>query len=239
MLNGYTRSPEHIKKILVKNSSGIYSAGEDLSIYIPTRYEDKGMIRFGEENYIVGVFGLFSGSHYSVSKIVGMVNIGSPKLTKVIIDEIEYYKADFTKGQVVIKRDKIITSNKIPFRLFNDIISRGYVPFYLNYDDIGTLLNTGKKYSAVGFCDKVDVFETITSLIARESSMSEKFYRQSVKGYDDLSKQPPQMNALYNVNYSASNTLSKITGSYFTDGVTSALINSTKKVERIESILRA
>jgi hypothetical protein len=232
------RDPNKVKEVIVKNN-GVYITKAACSIYIPVRYADKGMIILGEENYFVGVFAIVIDGYYSVTMVNSLINIGNPRLSTVTIDDMEYYKADFEPGTVVFKRDKVLTNNKIPFKLFNDMLSRGYVPFYLNYDDLGSLLNTSKEYAGVGFTENVAVFQLIVSLLSRAKGLKDSFYRQVINSYDDITKNPPNFVALYNVNYSASNTLSKLTGSYFTEGIVSSLVTPTKKVERIEELLRA
>lgn len=238
-ISQFKRDPAKIKASFIKDSSGAYITKEECIIYLPKRYIDRGLILLGEENYMVGVFGMFIGEYYSVSMVNGLINMGAPRLLTETIDEIEYYKAIFPPNSIVIKRDKVVTNNKVPFNLFNDMFSRGYVPFYFNYDDFGQLLNTSKKYAGLGFTENVPVFQLITSLLARAGGTKDKFYRQVIKTYSDLTDKPPEFVSLYNVNYSASNTLSKLTGSYFTDGIVSSLINPTKNVERIEELLRA
>ena len=238
-LSEYKRDPEAIKAAIVKDSSGAYITKKECSIYIPKRYVDRGLILLGEENYFVGVFAIVVEKSYSVSMVNAMINIGNPQLSVVTIDEMEYYKADFDKNTIIFKKNKVLTNNKIPFKLFNDMLSRGYVPFYFNYDDLGALLNTSKRYASVGFTENVSVLQLIVSLLSRTGGTTDKFYRQAISSYDDIYKKPPQFVALYNVNYSASNTLSKMTGSYFNDGIVSSLITPTKKMERIEEILRS
>jgi hypothetical protein len=58
-----------------------------------------------------------------------------------------------------------------------------------------------------------------------------------VQSIDDIVKKPPVYIPLRSVTYTATNTTNKLAGSYFQEGLVSALVSPSERKERIESIL--
>ncbi|MNJ68815.1 hypothetical protein D3C77_650980 [compost metagenome] len=56
--------------------------------------------------------------------------------------------------------------------------------------------------------------------------------------YEDIRYTPPTIIPLRNVSYGATNTIAKLTGSRFDEGMTSAIVNPGDRVERTEMVLR-
>ena len=61
---------------------------------------------------------------------------------------------------------------------------------------------------------------------------------QIIHNREDLKTKKFVTIPLRSVAYAASNTTNKLAGSYFSVGLTSALVNPTERVEKIEAILR-
>ena len=82
------------------------------------------------------------------------------------------------------------------------------------------------------------VLEIIVSTICRDSNDLRRYYRQVVETKEEISQNPPALIPLRNVSYGATNTIAKITGSRFDEGMTSAIVSPGDRVERTEKILR-
>ena len=64
-------------------------------------------------------------------------------------------------------------------------------------------------------------------------------YRDKLKSMDDIKTNPPSWVPLRNVSLGSVDTYSKLMGSYFEEGLTSALADKSKKMTRIEKVLRS
>jgi len=74
--------------------------------------------------------------------------------------------------------------------------------------------------------------------IARNPNQRTEYFRHSL---DDTAVKPtnaPAWIALRNISLGATNTQARLMGSYWADGLTSALTNPSTRVERIEQLLR-
>lgn len=80
--------------------------------------------------------------------------------------------------------------------------------------------------------------ELIAAAIARSDDDLRVYYRQVVQSYEEISLSPPRYIPLRNISYGATNTIAKISGSRFDEGMTSALTNPSDRVERTEAMLR-
>ena len=83
-----------------------------------------------------------------------------------------------------------------------------------------------------------EVMELIASMVSRNQKNRLEYYRHTIQNRDELKTNPPLFVALRSVSDSATNTTNKLGGSYFEEGLTSALVNPTERVERIEDLLR-
>jgi hypothetical protein len=122
--------------------------------------------------------------------------------------------------------------------VFNEFMQKGNIPWYINYEDLGKLFKSAKKYAGANVGMQPEVMEMIASLVARNPDNRKQYYRTSVLSVKDAAARPPAFVGLISVRYSATNTMTKLGGSYFSKGVTSALIDPSERSERIETILR-
>ena len=79
----------------------------------------------------------------------------------------------------------------------------------------------------------------IQSNIARDPKNDKFMYRDTVKNYDEVDNKMPNWVALRNISLGATDTYNKLLGSYYEDGLTSGLAEKSKKITRIEKILRS
>ena len=84
-----------------------------------------------------------------------------------------------------------------------------------------------------------EVIQLLTSLVSRNVNNRLQYYRSVVNTRKDLIDNPPAFVPLKSVMYSATNTVNKLVGSYFSEGVVSSLLYPTTRVEPLERILTA
>lgn len=76
-------------------------------------------------------------------------------------------------------------------------------------------------------------------MITRKKNNRKLFIREGAENPKEFELTNLEYVPLKSVFYSVNSTVNKLTGSYFNDGVTSALVTETAKVDKIERLLRS
>lgn len=233
----FVRDPNRVYQALAK-TPGKLIAKEPIRIYIPERYVEKGLAFIGSETYTVGIYMMATDDNrYGVSLINAMVPIDPTNTTIVTFDDVKYYEFYFRKGSTIITNLNLVKDKKLIYSIFNEIISNGKAPWYLNYLDFAKVLATAPKHAGVSIGENHEVMELLTSSLARNPEDRTVYYRQIVNSLKDIETIPPAMIPLRSVQYAATNTTAKLAGSYFRPALISALTNPSDRLSRIEDIL--
>jgi hypothetical protein len=99
------------------------------------------------------------------------------------------------------------------------------------------IFNTAPYHAGANIGQNREVTQIIVSIIARQKDDRRLSFRHSIKTEQDKRAKKPAWIALNSINYTATNAVSKISGSYQGEGIISAMVNPTDRIERIESIL--
>ncbi len=234
MGTAYRRNKDAVLKAL-KVSGDALVCTENCVIQIPVRFSQVNLADIGTDIYIIGIYALILESgEYAVSNMVGMLKITPTVITTKTLGEDEYYEFKFASGSIVSPNINIVRKDLIPYDVFNEFIFKGGIPWYIEYEDLGKLLNTAKKYADSNSGNIYEVTEFIASVVSRKATDRTIYYRLALPA-----KERPKFVPLSSVFYSVNNTVNKIAGSYFSDGITSALVNPTTEPNKIETLLRA
>jgi len=210
-----------------------------LKIVIPVHYIEKGLAYVGIETRIVGIYGIIVEDHYyGVSMACAMMRITPSSTAKVIYDDEEFYEFTFDPGATICPSAKLVMIDTLVYNIYDEILSKGRVPWYLSYDHMGMLFDTAQMHAGANVGMQQEVVEMMVSLIARDPNDRAVYYRQVIQSKADLVNKKPVWVGMRSVSWSATNTLNKVAGSYAKDGMVSALVTPTVRVERIEQILR-
>jgi hypothetical protein len=208
-------------------------------IYIPARFSERQLASISVETHIVGIYAMvIEDKYYAVSLINAMIRIDPVVTNKVSINGDEYYEFVFNPGSVVIPSLSLVKTNTLVYRVYDEIINKGRVPWYLKYPELAKLFESAKKHAGANIGGNHEVIELLVSMIARDPEDRTKYYRSTVQSLDDLVTRPPVFIPLKSVTFSATNTTNKLAGSYMQDGIVSALVSPAERTERIESLLR-
>ena len=208
-------------------------------IYIPSRFAERGLAQIGIETHICGIYAIVvEDAFYGVSLVNAMLRINPSSTVKILVDGDEYYEFTFDPGATVVSSTDLVKTDTLVYKIYDEIVSKGRVPWYLGYMELGKLFDTAKEHAGANIGTNHEVTELLISMIARYPSDRHVYYRQTVKSFEDMVKRPPAYIPLRSVTYAATNTTNRLAGSYFHDGLVSALNNPTERVERIESQLR-
>lgn len=237
-----SRNKAKVMEALQTNADGSVSvsgaASGGVQIVFPERFTEIGLADVSNKIQAIGAFTIISGSHYSVFKLNAMIRLGKTVIGKTRFNDVPYYVLDYAPGQIMIEQTTVLQNDAVLFKIYREFHSNGKVPWYFNYTDMGSVFATAKEFTGAGIADNRIAMELLTSLVARQSSDLNEYYRTMVESEQDLKKEPTFI-ALKSVQYAATNTVNKIVGSYFQDGVISALNNPTERVEPVERVLRA
>jgi hypothetical protein len=235
----YTRSSA-CKVNLVDNGKGQILTKQNCKIQVPFRYSTRGLGEVSVDTRIYGCFPvIFENGQYTLCNVTSVIEINPFKTSVVLIDEVEYHQFEFRAGDVVIKNTEVVRDDLLMYNIFDEFIFKGKIPWYMGYDDLGKLFDTAASHAGSNVGDNYEVIELIASMVTRSKEDRSKYIRSVAETYADVSDGKIDYVPLSSVFYSVNSTVNKIAGSYFTDGVVSALVVPTAKVDKIESILRA
>lgn len=228
------RDPAYVLSNLVTTKSGKIVTKKDIKLQVPVHFEAKKLVDIGLRNYAIGYFVVIMDDKYSVMSMAAKVELSSKAMiTKEKINNVEYYNFFFNAGSVFIETNKVFREATIMYNIVDELLMQGKIPWYYDYDDVGQLLCTAKEYASSNLMPIDEIGEIIASIITRDKKDRTVYYRLSEQ------KEKPDYVALTSVFYSATNTVNKLCGNHFSEGVVSALVNPTTEVENVEKILRA
>lgn len=237
----YRRNQEAVKAVLVESKAGQVLTKVDCKIQAPARFTEGsvGLGSIGSDVFIYGIFALILDTgEYSVCNIAAQVQINPYKTTSVMIDDVEYHEFHFHKNDVVIKTTDLVKNSDTIYSVFDELIFKGKVPWYMGYEDLGKLFDTAKYHADSNVATNLETIELIASMISRSKEDRTEYIRHKAKDYKDVSLEKLEYVPLKSVFYSVKSTLNKLAGSYFNDGVVSALVEPSEKQQMIESVLR-
>lgn len=237
-IKGLVRDPSKIKEALQELDDFKVIAKQECRIYIPARFAERNLAELGVDNYITGICAIVVDNFYAVMNVCAMLKIEPVQTLKVRINGEDYYEFLFNKGSTVITTTELVKKDTLVYRIYDEIISKGKVPWYLDYNDLGKIFDTAKLHAGANIGQNSEVTELIVSMIARDRNDKTKYYRTVINDLDDLKKNPPSYIPLRSVIYAATNTTNKLAGSYFATSTVSALVSPASRTERIEGILR-
>lgn len=237
--NKFIRDAARVLKVIEKTEEGSFVALKPLKVYIPARFPQRDLAVFENEITFVGICAIvLDDKYYAASRICAPLRSEPSLVTSAVIDEVEYIEMSYEPGDRVICSKDLVVIDNLLYRIYDEIIAKGRVPWYLSYHEIGSIFETSRKHAGVRIGKTPTVMEIIASAIARDENDLRRYYRQVVETYEDISLSPPTIIPLRNISYGATNTIAKITGSRFDEGMTSAIVNPGDRVERTERILR-
>lgn len=233
------RKADKVHASIKELDDGSLIAVKECKIYIPLRFTECGLAFVGIETRIIGIYAIVvEGVFYGVSNICALIMITPTSTTKVTINDEEYYEFTFEPGSVITPNTNLVKTDTIVYRIYDEILSKAKVPWYLDYNDLGSLFDTANYHAGANVGNNREVTELIVSMIARNEKDRHVYYRSTIKTAEDLKKHKPVFTPLRSVQYAATNTTNKLAGSYFGVGVNSALVTPATRVEKIEGLLR-
>lgn len=234
-----TRDAGSILGNLQELPNGRVIAKKDIVITFPVRFRDIGLAVIGKTSFVYGLFAMIVGEKYALMNMNGYIELGEAIINIELIGEIEYYTFTYKAGSTVIMTKEIVARSNLIYTAIDEFVFKGKVPWYVGYDDMGRIFETAQAYAGTRARIIPSMMEFLAAYIGRNREDRTKFIREGAKSYADFSDSKIAWVPLRSVFYSAPGTVNKLAGAYFQDGVVSALVNPSNKVESVEAILRA
>ncbi len=224
--------------LTTRNDASVVTS-KGCKVYFPTRFADRFLAEVGVSNFCVGLFVIVVDNYYALVNVNAMVALNPSSTKTITFKDTEYFEMSFNAGAVVIESLELVQNNDILYRLYDELFSKGKIPWYVGYEDLANLYDTAKEFAGANVGENPEVIQLLTSLVSRNVNNRLQYYRSVVNTRKDLIDNPPAFVPLKSVMYSATNTVNKLVGSYFSEGVVSSLLYPTTRVEPLERILTA
>ncbi len=234
------RDPAKVKSVLKQTGTYVTST-KPCKLIVPCTFQEGGMVSIGLETYTIGIFALVvEDTYYATSIVPSMMRIEPDRTSYEYINDVKHFVFEFNPGSKIFANTNLVQQLLLIYNVFNEIVSRGRVPWHMTYDDLGSIFDNVKEFTGSNIGSEHDAVELLISLVARSPTDPKLQYRQYLAALAPNTKniEPPYFAPLESVDLTVSNNLSKLTGSYFGIGVASVLVSPSTKVGRIEEQLR-
>lgn len=236
----YKRDPEKVRQACAVGEDGSVTALKPTKIIIPEQFVENGLAEIGAQVKVAGIFAhIVDDEYYAVFLGITMLTMEPTAITTVKFDDTSYLELAFDPGARIVTTREVVMDKMLCYRVYDEMISKGHMPWYLSYDDRVSLLFTADALSGMPLLSNHAMLELNAAAISRDPKNINSYYRHAVKSYADMEAHPPTTVALMSVSYGTTNTVSRLMGSYFEQGTDSALANPSTKVENIERLLRS
>jgi hypothetical protein len=233
------RDATRIKSSLTELPNGSVFTSKGCKIYAPVWYAEKGLASIDADKYLLGIFAIVvDDAFYAVQIVTAMVQLTPSVINKVKIDGEEYFEFVFPAESTVYKNLDLVKVDTITYLIFDNFFQRGRIPWYISETDLECIFDTAEKHAGTSVGKQREVTQLITSVISRNPNDPTQSYRATIAGTNQENEILPMFVPLMSIRYSASNTMTKLGGSYFGKGIVSAMVSPSQRPERIETILR-
>lgn len=232
------RDKQFILSVLEK-VGGQTRVKKECRIIIPARYLERGLATIGTDVYTIGILPIICENKFSTMIVNAMVKLEPAMTNRISVNDEENIEFIFPAGSVMIANNNVVRININTYRVFEELHSSARVPWFITYNQMASIYASAGDYADANIGANHESDELLASVIARNPDNRRQYYRQSATSdSDDLNNQPVYV-SMKNVAYSATNTMSRMGGSHFTNGTISALVSPTERVEPMERLIRA
>jgi hypothetical protein len=218
-------------------SDGSIVTTDDLVIHFPERFITKSLAVEGQEFTCIGMFAIIKDNKYALMNVISTLSMSPRESRKFIYDSMSYVEWSFPKGSTFIKSTELIKNDNLVGHIFEEFISKGNVPYYYDYEDYSKILASSQKYTGANLGASDSLMSVITSSIARWPLDKRMHYRQGLASYTGKKPPKPLYIGLGDMNAST-NTIARLRGAYFSDGIRTSILNPTVRLEKTDELIR-
>lgn len=238
-MQSLTRSPDLAKRYFIETPDGKMVTKKECRIIFPETWVGRELAWVEGDIRVTTKFMVLIDNEYCISNECAYMPLTPDSVSSVIIDDVKCYELFFDKGSVVCPNLDLVVNNNILYYIFDEFISKGRVPPYFEYEDLGKMYLNSNFHTGVTLASNNTILEMVVASISRSSDDGMLHWRYKGKKLAESVKDKPFYISFTSPVYMASNTLSKISGAYFTNGLTSALTTKSEVTEPLEMLVRA
>jgi len=213
---------------------------ERATIYVPTKYENDGLVEFGSSLYTIGIYVLMVVDKWCMSSAGIMIRIEPSSYSVVKGDDDEsYFAFVFDAGEAVIPNTKCVKNELLNYYVFQHMIYRGNVPNFMSVNDLATLYDTMDYYTGATVSPNFAVYELSVSRCLRSKDNIRQDVRYAIEKQSDLFRRDFPSIPIDTPTFTATNTMGMLLGPYMEDSVTNVLLNPSTRNENFEEIIRS
>jgi len=233
------RDPAKVKESIKEDGDSLIALAH-CKVQIPERFTQIELGQIGVNTSTLGCLAIIlDDGSYATMIVAGIVELDPYKTITTTINDVGYYEFYFDEGDSIINNLNIVKSDEVIYPMFKEFIFQGKVPWYMNYTDVCKLFDTAKEYANSNVGDSQETIEFIASIIGRSTIDKSKYLRTVIKSYSYIDNKNVAFVPLMSVLYSVKSTLNKLSGAYFSDGITSAIVSPSESSSDIERIVRS
>lgn len=229
-----------------KVQSTLQEVGNDLiaikpcKVYFPEHYIGTELGSMDGVIKVLGMFGItVDDTYYAVSKACALIETDPSIINTVVVGNIKYMEFSYAVGDKVIKNLNLLRSGTLVYRIYNEFITNGKIPWYFSYEDLGFIFDTALVHGNANLYTDSAMLELLAASMARQRDDKFQFFRHDARLQASITEVlTPVFVALKSVAFGATNTMAKLMGNYFSEGVTSALTTNSTSNESIEDLIR-
>lgn len=210
---------------VIHEQDGALLAMKKLQIHIPFRYVSVKLASIGKDVNTAAIFAIVVDGKYMVSNVCSNMQLTPSSIYSERINGDEYYILEFDAGSVITPRTSLVVDDNVTYNAYNEFIGKAKLPWFLNYEDVGKCVANAHYYSNLHLSGTNAVIELLVASIARDADDVKKFYRETITTLDEQNTRPPVILPFKSIISGTTNTMGKLIGSYFDEGMTSALTN--------------
>ena len=232
------RNSKFMDKYTIQKGNNVI-AKEELYFLFPDKFIDKNLSVIDMTSTLLACMAICKDNEYAVMNMPCKIKVSPSSVEDVVIDGVVYKKLIIDKNDLVMDTTKYVKNGNMVYDVFEYMVIQGKVPWYMEYEDLFGLFNNVPEYTGTSVGEDPLVFEIVTAVISRYGKDIHTSYRNVIKKREDLKTKELKYIGLMNMYYTFKSTLAKISGSYFKEGIISAVVNGpTDKATDLEKIIR-
>ncbi len=230
------RDRGRVMSALKKMPDGSVVALEPIKVYLPKRFEERGLADITETVETIAVIGLVLEDNSYCSFVAQCkIRLSPGNIRESVINSVKYYLLEFEKGDTVIKNLEVPMDSLINYHYFMEFVHYAKIPWYLDVNQMPSLFDNAVKTTGKGVGTTPHVFRVIYSITNRDPESLERAYRTSeamVKNID------PIVVGLNNTSMLTDGTFNKLIGGYMGDNIVGAILNPDDRVTVLEKVIK-
>ncbi len=232
-INKLIYNPEAIESCF-RISNNMTIVTKNIRIVFLESFLHKELAEIGDVVSLIGLYGIIDEDNNYATCI-------APVFQKLLVNRIDDATCDdgklykilyIDKDNVLMESNDLVVSDNQIYFIYDQFFVKGNIPFYINYNQLPTLLSDADIFCGTGLGNDRHVFEILSSIVARGKDKN-VYYRNS----PEFLKFRPYYTSLSNIYYSLKSSSSKIIGGYYGAGISAAVLNPETESSVLENLL--